>query len=290
LMLHKVELHPRLETIQYLDFKQPNPRNMPWNKLVNRLQEVQEQYSPNSVRVARNAPQVVKNAVEILDTPNVENRLRGLESLANSRYEKSAELLLDIIKYTIYDDVHLLAATKFAKITGYSDERAIPPLIDHLGEENPDAHNNTIATLIKIGDLAVIPLVNCLRNEDRNIHFNAALVLRKIGDKRTVPALIDCLNDKDSDIRKLAVQILGKLHDERAVLPLIDCLDDKDSSVRYKVITELGKIGDARAVPALINCLEDENPSVRNSAAEALKQINTPGALKALRHGGWILG
>lgn len=278
----EIELHAYLKTIQYLDFTHSNPDEMPWYDLIEQLQKLLNQYSQTSIKVARDAPLAVHNAVAMLDSPNAENRLMGLESLANSRYEQKDELLLEAIKCTVYDDVHLQAAINFANITDYSDERAIPPLIDHLGKENPTVRNNTIATLTKMGDLAVIPLINCLHDGDKNIRHKAALILRKIGGERAIAPALVCLNDKDSDIRKLAVQILGKFGDERAVIPLIDCLDDEDSSVRYIVSIELGKIGDPAVLP-LIECLDNNNQNVRQNAAKILKQIGTREGIVALR-------
>lgn len=159
----------------------------------------------------------------------------------------------------------------------------------------------------KLGARAFEPLVQQLGDHDPDRRADAALTLGQLGDARAVPALLPILDDQELAVRKAAADALEALgwmpdSDETkiafavaqsdwdgftrigpgAVAPLIGLLDDRKSGhqiVRENAADALGEIGDGRAAEPLIDSLNhDDSLEVRRAAARSLVQLyQSPG-------------
>jgi HEAT repeat protein len=253
ILLKPTELHPRLEALQYLDFT--NRMARPWDKLIEALQEAADAYTPHTVRVPRNVPSVVKQAVAALDSASPAERKAAVETLAQTDHPAAREALARAVQHPV-QNVRIMAALALIQ---FKDAHAVPGLIEALRDKHGD-----------------------MRFYMREV---VAKGLKHIG-YAAVPGLLDALCDKDDDVRNVAAKALGQIGDAAAVPGLLKALRDENWHVREAAARALGQIGDAAAVPALVDALRDADPDRRETLAKALKQIGdaaVPGLLNTLR-------
>ncbi len=129
--------------------------------------------------------------------------------------------------------------------------------------------------LVKIGEKALPPLIELLDDQDPRVKTLAAETLGKIGDVKALRPLVSYLDDQDVTMRVYVVNALGCIKSASAVKPLIKCLQDENWEVRKSAAEVLGGIGDSQAIKPLIAALEDENAGVRENAAVALRFITS---------------
>ena len=108
------------------------------------------------------------------------------------------------------------------------DERAIAPLIEVLGDDDPEddecrVNRHAATALIEFGSAAVPPLIAVLQDpaEDAWRRYWAAKTLGAIGDDRAMDALIRALQDDEPSVYEGAAEALRDWgRDERALEPL----------------------------------------------------------------------
>lgn len=127
-------------------------------------------------------------------------------------------------------------------------------------------------TAAKVGGAAVAPLINILGDSDPNRSSSASRVLSSIGTLAVEP-LIAALEDDRWEVRQIVVRTLGSIHDPRAMLPLIKLIHDLSTSVREEVVLALGQFDDAQAVEALKEALRDRSLNVQVAAAGGLRKL-----------------
>jgi len=153
------------------------------------------------------------------------------------------------------------------------DERALPPLISLMGDDNRTIREASAQALGSLGDIAVEPLVGSLGNGDWHIRMGSAIALRIIGDPRGIEPLILAITDENRFVRREAVKSLGRMGDIRATDRLIAALEDRDIGVRIRAAAALGKIADPRALPPLTHALSDRSSEMHDAAVEAISKI-----------------
>jgi HEAT repeat protein len=67
------------------------------------------------------------------------------------------------------------------------DPRAVPYLIQALGDSNSGVRGAASEALVRIGTPAVPPLIQALRDGNSYVRSNACWVLGEIGDRQAVP-------------------------------------------------------------------------------------------------------
>ncbi|BCW95220.1 MAG: HEAT repeat domain-containing protein [Fimbriimonadales bacterium] len=150
---------------------------------------------------------------------------------------------------------------------------AVPELLQALKHENKSVRAGICGVLGEIGDAHAVPaLIKRLRDSSVDVRLAASRALGEIGDARAVPALIETLPDVDYWVTKEACRALVRIGIS-AVPALIQATQDNDLSVRVESCVALGQIGDSRAVPALVRATGDPQKWVRAAACEALGQI-----------------
>lgn len=312
LMLRETALHPRLEALQYLNFSGRNER--PWERLMQRLSEIEQQFNPGKVSVSRDAPSAVKQAVLMLDSYNPEERKAALNSLAQMSHPMAYEALVGAVQHPTRD-VQIEAAFHVSQISQGKDKRATTGLISALQDSNPqtayraakflgwvqddrsmpalfgalhreDGRLRRAAgnALVRFGSAAVPRLIEELEHTDARVREVAAWALGEIRDPAVataVPKLIACLNTSRATLALAAEEALLKIGDV-AVLPLMEAIAAPEWHVRLAVVKLLSEIGNPEAIPVLTGALEDENSTIRTAAAEALGVMGNASVIEAL--------
>jgi HEAT repeat protein len=91
------------------------------------------------------------------------------------------------------------------------DERAILPLIEHLGDENATTRWKTAVALSKFGKKSLIPLMDALKYEDAIVREKAAESLGEIGDPDSLDVLKIAMEDDDVYVRKSAEESIKRI-------------------------------------------------------------------------------
>ncbi|MBN1285965.1 MAG: HEAT repeat domain-containing protein [Anaerolineae bacterium] len=203
------------------------------------------------------------------DTEITDSALRGAE--AGTDDEALLLLHLDELESPSPQlRVHAARALRRLK-----DKRAVPRLIEALGDSHPDVRFAVAEALGWLRDeRAVSALADALRRDRSHaVRQTAAEALGQIGDVHAVPGLIRAMRDSDIGVRICAIQALGlriRKQDVRAVPMLIEVsLYDPDAEVRRVAVHALGKIGDIRAIPTLIYILDNMDENQTHQVAEA---------------------
>ena len=203
------------------------------------------------------------------------------------------------------------------------DPRAVGSLIGALSDDSLAVRRAAVASLSRIGKLAVTPLIHALQREkvlaqkqaarfDRRfgptgqgactisaererlwdyIEGTPSWALARIRDKRSLPPLTIGLKDGNWIVRATAASAVGLLRDPETGRQLIPLLNDENCFVRMTATAALGIVGDRKAAPALANALKDDDPMVRVTAARALRKLKDPETIpplvKALEDESW---
>ena len=165
--LKETKLHPRLEALHYLDFT--NRRTRPWADLIKAIKEKRTQ-SPKTCRnsvsenvptcmieIPEGSPQIIRKAIEGLDSFNLEEREEAIEFIRQFEHPASREALFSaLIKHPIVD-VKYKAAEALGEI---GDESIVQRLIEAFEDEDPQVRTCIAITLGEIGDRQAVPKVD----------------------------------------------------------------------------------------------------------------------------------
>jgi HEAT repeat protein len=177
--------------------------------------------------------------------------------------------------------------------------RAVPGLIDSLGDRNDDALRTAAAMqLCTLNDpRAVEPLIRCVEERPVRVRW-AIMALSMLKDARAVEPLLKCLKNDDHHVRCSAANALANIGGKRAFDELVEILNDEeikqresqehlargDVGFRATAAAFLWRCGDARAFDIVLPILEDEgeDPGVRAGAALSLAELGDRRAIPAL--------
>ncbi|MBN1432115.1 MAG: HEAT repeat domain-containing protein [Methanomicrobiaceae archaeon] len=201
-------------------------------------------------------------------------------------------------------------------------EKALPFLIENLGDNDPDIRNDTIKILYSIGTPAYDALVKAKNSSSPAIRvgINEAIDYfsredEKAGKKKDgvsvkeeeirayntkeywynalisnsynhemAQRLSGALSDEDDIIRIAAVETL-KGHGKKSVPVLVLLIKDESENVKTAAIEALGDLYAAEAIEPLVETIEDEHSQVRKASAYSLGKIRDKGTLPVLvRH------
>src|SRR5262249_51175042 len=122
----EADLHPRLRTLQYLDFSNRSAR--PWRLLMQSLHKLESAQRPTTVHVPHDAPPVIQQAAHALDGTNEEERAAALASLGQMNHPAAVEVLAEAVHHPL-QQVRFGAAIHLA---AHRDARAVPALLDGI--------------------------------------------------------------------------------------------------------------------------------------------------------------
>ena len=274
----EADLHPRLRTLQYLDFSNRNER--PWRLLMQSLNKLESAQRPTTVHVPRDAPPVIQQAARALDSANAEERAAALASLGQMNHPAVAEVLAEAVRHPV-QQVRFGAAVHLA---AHRDARAVPALLDGIRTGYPKVEPWMLGG---IGPSAVPALLGAMGDANNEVQRAASVQLGRIGGPEAIAALMDRLGDPDANKRRHAAGGLSYAADAAAIPALLAAVHDSDRSVRRSVVDALVKCA-AKAptyddvIPALIEALDDEYNQVAINATEGLAMVRDPRAIAAL--------
>lgn len=243
-----------------------------------------------------------------------------VRSLAATCLAQISPKSLPLLAKSIKDEeifVRKSAADCLGRFNQHGNEglKAIPVLIDALGDKDEDVQTIAVGSLRDFGKKAVPELVAALKHQQPLIRVGAAEVLLRLDEKHATALQAALAHRKDPDaLVRLRVMIaLGDIEDEalvplkvlvealddsdarvrlfalfgvtfrcpketRAIPALIKSLSDSDAEVRLLAVKGLDTFGPQakEAIPALINALQDKHPDVQGEAITALRHIGPP--------------
>jgi len=232
-LLKTTKLHPRLEALQYLDFTNGTAR--PWDKLIEEVRQEANAQTPHTIRVPKDAPPAVKQAVAALDSVDFAERKAAVESLyAQMNHPAAREALASAVVQHSTLDVRVHASVMLAE---RRDARAVPGLIDAVRDQQYQYNYQSSSWWIH--------------------EF-----LQRIGPA-AVPALIEALDKEDSRVRRYIIQTLGKIKDAAAVPALVDAL--RDEQVCNAAAEALERIGTPEAMAAVEQWRREQGAGYRTA-------------------------
>ncbi|MGC2299247.1 MAG: HEAT repeat domain-containing protein [Acidobacteriaceae bacterium] len=162
-------------------------------------------------------------------------------------------------------------------------------LIQQLNDPDWQVRMHAADELTKHPDAKAVPaLIDALGDEQYNVWTSAANALKAIGAP-AVDALMAEMDDPDPRCRRMAAQVLGGIPGAPAQRGLHKALDDPDTIVRVNAISgiagarNLDREDLQNRVSLLINVIiEDPNELVWSNAADALAKIKDHAAQQTL--------
>ena len=298
-------LHPRLTTLQALDFS--NYMLRPWDALARSLKALSQAERPLSVAVPRDAPMFVQQAVRSLDSSDASERAAAMKLLTELTDPGTREVLAEALRHPLAD-VRESAAQALAEL---KDLRAIPVVLEAIRYERFDRVNYD--TLAQFGEQAIPILTPILRDATQGVGVRKAIayVFGKMLDANTAEALHELLRSPEPELRATALQSLAgytdalpwfleyleaddqetlwvtleglqKYDGPDVVAAFVKALGHPKLSVRQSAATALVEKADSTAVPALLKALRDDDNVVRNYAQKALSKVADASLIPAL--------
>jgi len=165
---------------------------------------------------------------------------------------------------------------------GIGERSAIPALIDHLADGDPDVEDAAAEALTKLrGRDVAARLVPMLSLEHVGLRNRAMQLLRRVGGDAP-DLLLRMLQDGDRDQRIFCADIIGSLRVGGAVKALCAALlRDPDPNVRAAAATSLGQQRDPTCLPSLVESLGDDE-WIQFAVVEAMANIGDPAAVDPL--------
>ncbi len=168
-----------------------------------------------------------------------------------------------------------------AEILGESgDCKAVPALIEALGDEVPKVRMYVAEALGKLGDKkAKGPLKKILNDPYPVVRYAVGEALARLRDPAGVPIIVQAIRDPEVDYRRRAriAEALAVLNDRGTISSLISVIDDPSSpKVREEVANALGVMHAQESVRPLAKRLDhrvEEMPPCRVACASALASI-----------------
>lgn len=207
----------------------------------------------------------------------------------NKESQASSTASVDSLLQNLKDPdlrVRMNAATELGN---HPDAKAIPGLIDALGDEDQQVAWSAAMALRAVGEPAVAALTAQMDNPDRVRRRLAAQALAGIPGLDAMRGLDKALDDPDKAVRNSAIGAMGdaKYQDRRdlqiRVTRLVGVVtDDPDDFVAWTAADSLAKINDPVVLQMLSGALSPGSRGARWRVAMALGRTHNPNAVRNL--------
>ncbi len=214
---------------------------------------------------------------KFLNIKNKTIRLLVTEALGDSATNKAVLLLVQFLKDPSWQ-VRQNTVDSLIKI----GETVLEPLLVFIKDQEADLYYWVEKVLDGIEVHTIDPILPLLKKGDRDMRFNIDGLLGKSLDPRAIDQLIISLGDEYWFVAKNAANSLVQ-HGATCKGRIVDLLRDQDTTdnVRYWAGNILGRIGE-EAVELLIGSLRDQDKNVRMLAAKALGEARSERAIEHL--------
>jgi len=162
------------------------------------------------------------------------------------------------------------------------DKRAVPSLIEALGDSESGVRRETAKALGFIKDARAVPsLVEALSDGDTNVRLYAAYALGEIKDAAAVPVLLKALSDPEWCVRDQAAWALREIRDPKIAKSLVATLKEENADMAH-VLWILRNLKDAQVGDHLTALLKDADAQTRKRAVTALRALGGPNVIASL--------
>jgi len=161
-------------------------------------------------------------------------------------------------------------------LAGPEGVRAVPTLVDLLGEKEPQVRTRAMEVMGRLGPQILPEVERSLASPNGTVRVGAVQVLLSLPTDQMgpIPLLIRALQDEDRSVRYLAAEGLARLGSQahQAVPDLINTLRDPEERVRTSAGNALIRVGPL-AVPALEELSRGQDPVLQSRAEALLKRM-----------------
>jgi HEAT repeat protein len=286
----QTDLHPRLNRIQYLNFKHDHP----WEKLVDELSEIQTK-GIAGLQIPKNTPPYIRHAIAALDSANKDDRQGGIDALTETDHPLAGEALLNCLDHPLRD-VRFGAALVLGQ---RGERRAIPVLLNSLPREftyidvDTDPNSEPLPGLISAFNGLGLPGIEALIeafNSDSPFRLQplATMILGEVGAYKAVPDLARFLGNVKLDdtvpwLYRMVINALSQIGNDNATEAIISAWHKVASSDSLKdvyvyrfvqALTEaVVEMDSPQFIPVLTEALENPSPLVRGYALLAIERM-----------------
>lgn len=210
---------------------------------------------------------VTLTLVEMLHHPKSDIKIAAVRALGKIRDERALPHLIDMLG----ENDESAADALIKAIAGFKED-AVSALIKNLGSAKWQVRSNAAAALEKIGPSVARRMLELLDCKNRDVSHWAAEVIARF-DRYLEDELIDLLENGNYDQRFYSSRILGRIKSEKAIPWLINGLQDEYWTVRKNSAFSLGELKSRDAIPALVRSLKDEDEDLRSEVCSALAKM-----------------
>ncbi len=268
LVLRPAPLPPRLSALRCLDFTDDS--SQPWEALLSYLRRTEQRRPAGGIVLPPDAPQVVRRAVENLDSSSADERRQAISTLDSNSHPAALDALREALAHSMQDVRHE-ALFRLARRDNFRDPRAVPALITALRDGQPDVRAQAVRVLGRIGDdPAILALVSELDDRDKRVSAAARSALVTLGIDTVARSAVESILRTGSYARFAAAeQSLRELGaDLRRVL--YNALDHDDPALRLAAVNMVGASQRLDALPRLLRLLA--SPETAPAVTAVLRQ------------------
>ena len=162
-------------------------------------------------------------------------------------------------------------AASYLALGRIQSRKAIPNLVEALGNEFEKGRENSALALIMIKDDSCLPLIYpYLKSKSSELRYLAASVIVEIPRDSSVREAAKLLEGNDSVFYGVSSYILGRMKARSFAPKIVEVLKDRNTPEREIIAQSLGWLGDRNSIPALIEVLREKEGEGRYGAAWAL--------------------
>lgn len=255
-LLKDMELHPKLNELQYVNYTHPARQSQAWQRLLSTL----KQHRNSPPRLLLNSQADLVTLIDDLQSGDGEIRRNAARLLGELREVKSIPYLVEVLS-----DKRPIVREEAAKSLGeIGDPTAVTGLLRAL--HNSKAHGvrmSILWALRQIGDVRSIPalkeIAQFARHEQERLSAVKTLVLMANQDSTStlsISALIDVLSNvwfvpkEGLELIIDAVAIQGNQTASQVLLRLLD-RQSFDQEIKNRIIVSLTHIGTSEALAAV---------------------------------------
>jgi HEAT repeat protein len=231
-LLDRIDLHPVLAALQYLEFTVPTHLR-PWERLFASLRAVMAKEATK----VHLTPDEIRGLVAGFDSPNPAVRREAVGTLATTGQDDAREALGGALQHH-RRDVRIEAAIRLVETGQPEPARVIPLLIEGLYGPPKEVSERASQALIHIGTPAVTAVIATLQSQHAGIQKYAVKILHALRNMTAVPALIELLRQ------------------EREKVLLHSSIDEYELELLESIVKALGEIRHSDAIPAIIELVE----------------------------------
>lgn len=218
--------------------------------------------------------------LEMLRSPNLDERLVAIKNLQILGDENSLEGLLEALK----DENEIVQKLAVTAIWELANPLAVPALMECLSSEVEDIRSEALSALGEVVNPDhLLKLLDALHIDNFFMQLNMLILLRKIHDAQSLPYILPFFTSDRPELREAAVTTLRYLNQVVRCQPAIALISDPVDKVRRAAALTLGHLTDPEVIPTLCQALIiDADWQVRRDAAKSLLTHSNPEAIPTL--------